>query len=223
MLPAAGCRASSLRVVLLWVDSAGILIMGRRGDHHDQRRARPDAGPRWGRGHYSEDGGSWWDETSRRWFLNRHAGHPGDPLRVRSLRPPAAQRLAGRRSPCHLPLEGDAAGDCGGPGEPGQADEGLPTMRISVRTALILSYPPRFAVGGHAGATVAASKMLAWPSTCGLAHPRSPAAPARTGLVGTQPGGPCCNRQMDSTGGPNRARMPPRWFCWTASLPITDA
>ena len=81
-------------------------------------------------------------------------------------------------------------------------------MRISVRTALILSYPPRFAVGGHAGATVAGSRC--WPGRrrCGLAHPRSPAAPARTGLVGTQPGGPCCNRQMDSTAGPTARECP---------------
>ena len=189
-----------------------------------KRRARPDAGPRWGRGHYSEDGGSWWDETSRRWFLNRHAGHPGDPLRVRSLRPPpAAQRLAGRRSP----LPSAARRRCGRrlrrprrarPGRRGSSDD---AHQRPHRSHPLLSSEVRRC--GHAGATVAASKMLAWPSTCGLAHPRSPAAPACTGLVGTQPGGPCCNRQMDSTGGPNRARMPHRWFCWSASLPITDA
>ena len=33
-----------------------------------KRRTQPDVGPRWGRGHYSEDGGSWWDDSSRRWF-----------------------------------------------------------------------------------------------------------------------------------------------------------
>ena len=38
-----------------------VIIMTNEG-------AQPDAGPRWGRGHYSEDGGSWWNETSRRWF-----------------------------------------------------------------------------------------------------------------------------------------------------------
>jgi hypothetical protein len=29
---------------------------------------RPDAGPPWGRGHYSEDGRSWSDDACRRWF-----------------------------------------------------------------------------------------------------------------------------------------------------------
>jgi hypothetical protein len=165
MLPAAGCRASSLRVVLLWVDSAGILITGRRGDHHDQRRARPDAGPRWGRGHYSEDGGSWWDETSRRWFLNRHAGHPGDPLRVRSLRPPAAQRLAGRR----FPLPSAARRRCGRrlrrprrarPGRRGSSDDAH--QRPHRSHPLLSSEVRRWRACGSDSSRV---KMLAWPST----------------------------------------------------------
>jgi hypothetical protein len=33
-----------------------------------KRRAQPVAGPPWGRGHYSEDGRSFWDEASRRWL-----------------------------------------------------------------------------------------------------------------------------------------------------------
>src|SRR5215218_10419473 len=84
-----------------------------------KRRAQPDAGPRWAEAttpRTADPGGMRPQDAG---FLQPARRTPGDPLRVRSPRPPAAQRLAGRRSS----LPSAALRRCGRrlrrPGKPG--------------------------------------------------------------------------------------------------------
>lgn len=58
----------SARVDGLCLGSAAPQIMGTEVMVMTKRNKRRGVGPPRGRGHYSEDGRSWWDEAARRWF-----------------------------------------------------------------------------------------------------------------------------------------------------------